>query len=184
MKSLEHLGSWLNRKWVDCQQRKFKAQGELDELHIGVDILRKEWAAQIKEQTKPLIRRSANLANKIIEEVLALQSTLHSYKADIEKFEQMLETGQYNAGMDANETTIYLQELHVKCGHIQGVIGHKKATLDVDGRLSLLRLLNNKFLQKRVNALALKKRIRSRLCQRKFELDGLERVYKHTSNSM
>jgi hypothetical protein len=34
-----------------------------------------------------------------------------------------------------------------------------------------------------MNALALKKRIRSRLSQRKFELDGLERAYRHATTS-
>ena len=184
MKSLEHLGSWLNRKWIDCQQRKVKAKGELDDLKIGEDILRNEWAAQIKEQTKPLIRRSTDLANKVIEEVLALQSTLHSYKTDVNKFEQMLETGRYDDGMDASDAAIYLQELQSNCGRIKRAIDHKRAALDVDGRLSLVRLLNNKFLQQRINALALKRHIRSRLCQRKFELDSLERVYRHTSNGM
>jgi hypothetical protein len=43
--------------------------------------------------------------------------------------------------------------------------------------------LNNKFLQQRMNALALKRRIRTHLCQRKFELDGLERAYRHATSA-
>ena len=155
----------------------------LDDLNISKNVLRAEWAAQVKEQTKPLARCSANLANKIIEEILALQTTLRSYKLDMTKLEEMIETGQYEGEMDANEAIIHGEQLQSKCNHLERAISKKKSTLDVDGRLNLSKLMNNKFLQVRMNALALKKRIRSRLTQRKFELDGLERAYRNNTSS-
>jgi hypothetical protein len=173
----------LHRKWVSCQQRKAKAINSLDSLNISKDVLRAEWAAQIKEQTKPLVRRSANLANKAIEEILALKTTIHSYKTDMIRLEEMLETGQYEGDMDAGEATTQHEELQSKCNRFQRSIDHKRSALDVDGRLNLTKLLNNKFLQVRMNALALKRRIRSRLTQRKFELDGVERAYRHSTTS-
>jgi hypothetical protein len=145
--------------------------------------LRTEWAAQIKEQTKPLVRRSANIANKIIEEILALRSTLNSYKHEMQKLEKMLETGQYNDGMDINDATASHAELQSKSNRLQLVIDQKRKSLDVDGQSNLAKLLNNKYLQACMNTLALKKRIRSRLSQRKFELDGLERAYRHATTS-
>jgi len=157
MKSLQDLGSWLNRKWIKCQKRKTQALADLDELGIAIEVLRAEWAAQIKEQTKPLIRRSANLANKIIEEVLALRSTLSLYKHEMQKLEKMLETGQYDGGVDITEATTSHAELQSKCSHLQLVVDQKQKSLDVDGRFNLKKLLNNKYLQTHMNALALKK---------------------------
>jgi len=95
----------------------------------------------------------------------------------------MLETGQYEGDMDAYEATTQCEELQSKCNHLQKSIDRKRSALDVDGRLNLTKLLNNKFLQVRMNALALKKRIRSRLTQRKFELDGVERASRQSSTS-
>jgi hypothetical protein len=183
IKSLHDLGHWLHHKWVTCRQRKAKAIDSLDQLNISEDVLREEWAAQIKEQTKPLVRRSTNLANKTIEEILALRTTLSSYKSDMIQLEEMLESNQYGEEMDAGEATTRREELQAKCNRLQRTIDLKRSALDVDGRLNLTKLLNNKFLQVRMNALALKKRIRSRLTQRKFELDGVERAYRHSTSS-
>jgi hypothetical protein len=173
----------LHHKWINCCQRKAKAKDALSDLNISQDVLRAEWAAQIKEQTKPLHRRSKNLANKTIEEILALRATIQLYKSDMIRLEDMLETGQYEGDMDAYEATTQCEELQSKCNHLQKSIDRKRSALDVDGRLNLTKLLNNKFLQVRMNALALKKRIRSRLTQRKFELDGVERASRQSSTS-
>jgi hypothetical protein len=186
MKSLHSLGLWLSRKWIACHQRKQESSAILDDVQesgITRENLRREWAAQVTEQTKPLLRQSHTLANKIIHEVLALKSTSDLYQTEINRYEEMLVAGAYEDGMDIADVTLHLEDLQKKHIHTQRAIDHKRASLDVDGRLSLHKLLNNKFLQMRMNALALKNRIRSRLRQRKFELEGLERAYRHTANS-
>jgi predicted nucleic acid-binding Zn-ribbon protein len=63
------------------------------------------------------------------------------------------------------------------------VIKKKHQNLGIDGRQSLIKLKNNKFLQLRVNALALKSQIHKRLRDRKFELDRLERAYRQTTSN-
>jgi hypothetical protein len=55
-KSLEALGTWLRRRWHSCQDRKNAADAKLEELGIPEVQLRSEWAAQLKEQTKPAPR--------------------------------------------------------------------------------------------------------------------------------
>jgi hypothetical protein len=52
-KSLERLGHWLHRRWYHCQRKKADAIAELNRLSIPEDELRSEWAAQVREQTKP-----------------------------------------------------------------------------------------------------------------------------------
>jgi hypothetical protein len=184
MKSLHGLGLWLSRKWAACQERKQQAVEILNEKQVPENVLREEWAAQVKEQTKPLVRQSRDLANKIIQEILTLKSSHDLHQAEIRRYEGMLESGVYEEGLDVIDVTLYLEELTKKDISVEQAIKQKKKSLDVDGRLSLHNLLDNKFLQLRMNALALKNRIRIRLRQRKFELEGLERAYRHSQNGV
>lgn len=58
-KSLHGMGLWLSRRWLHCQQKKADALQKLDEAGIEESVLRREWEAQIKEQTKPAPRMYA-----------------------------------------------------------------------------------------------------------------------------
>lgn len=60
----------------------------------------------------------------------------------------------------------------------QSKVTKMDASLGVDERNALRHLVNSPFLTKRLNARALKTRIRERLRSRKFELDRLERSYR------
>jgi hypothetical protein len=157
MKSLHGLGLWLSRKWAACQERKQQAVEILNEKQVPENVLREEWAAQVKEQTKPLVRQSRDLANKIIQEILTLKSSHDLHQAEVRRYEGMLESGVYEEGLDVIDVTLYLEELTKKDISVEQAIKQKKKSLDVDGRLSLHNLLDNKFLQLRMNALALKK---------------------------
>ncbi len=71
-------------------------------------------------------------------------------------------------------------EARLKLKTIEATIKRRREALGVDGRLKLENLLKNKFVQIRMNARALKQRIRDRLRNRKFEIERLERAYRHT----
>ena len=81
---------------------------------------------------------------------------------------------------DYAEFTIELKDIRTQADGIQRAIQRKRASLGVDEHISLANLQRDKYLQQRMNALALKTRIRDRLRQRKFELERLERAYRHT----
>ena len=185
-KSLLNLGDWLRRKWVSMNTRKLEALGVLEELadlSITEDTLREEWAAQLVAQTKPMPRQSKNLADKLIEEIIQLKEDTDSCNKEIYKFEGMIQSGRYQDGWDVSEVRVILSELKEKCNKLERAYKSKREILGTDGRLRLDRLLGNKFLKVRINALALKKRLRTRLQQRKFELDGLERAYRKTNTN-
>lgn len=61
---------------------------------------------------------------------------------------------------------------------------HKKAALGVEARTLLTDISTSDYLRLRMNARALKQRIRDRLRHRKFELERLERAYRVTVNGM
>lgn len=58
----------------------------------------------------------------------------------------------------------------------------KFKALAVDQEAVLQNMKHDKYLIARMNALALKHRLRDRLRQRKFEMERLERAYRRTMN--
>ncbi|KDR70808.1 hypothetical protein GALMADRAFT_75558 [Galerina marginata CBS 339.88] len=184
-KSMLDLGIWLRRKWISTGNRKAEAAEILEELYnqgYTEEFLREQWDNQVAEQTKPLKRQSKNLANKEIEEILALTKNVENNKEDLNSLEKMLVDGEYKDGLDPTSVTESIEELNIKVKKIQSAIAYKRGKLSVDGRLSLKNLMGNEFLKIRMNALALKQRIRDRLRQRKFEIESLERAYRNTMN--
>ncbi|KAF8065223.1 hypothetical protein FPV67DRAFT_1419584 [Lyophyllum atratum] len=181
-KSLHGLGIWLARKWDQCKKRKEKAEKVLEEINIPAATLRTEWEAQVIEQTKPLKKQSKTAGNKAVEEVLSLLETRKIYKARLDTLDQMLSTGSYQS-LDAEELRDQRAATQRNYDTTQKTIEKKRSALGVDGRHNLSNLKDNKFIQLRVNAAALKHRIRTRLRDRKFELDRLERAYRQTKSN-
>lgn len=75
-----------------------------------------------------------------------------------------------------------LERLRAQHSRFVDSLRRKRAALGVDERAHLALLRQNNFLRIRMNARALKHRIRNRLRQRKFELEMLERAYRQTIN--
>lgn len=108
-----------------------------------------------------------------------MQKSQASYDKTIRHLEGQLLDGSG----DPQDLDLRLGELRIQRTKVMRSILNKRAALGVDERAELSRLSRSKFLQLRMNALALKQRIRDRLRQRKFELDRLERSYRQTVNS-
>ncbi|KAG6836231.1 hypothetical protein H0H93_010036 [Arthromyces matolae] len=180
-RNIMSLGSWLARKWRICQEKKKAAEDILAEIPISRDTLRKEWEEQVKEQTKPLARQSKEIGNKAIEEIMTLQENRKSIQAELSQVNlQMAEEDDDFISQtlrDEKETLLKSME------KVQASIKAKREKLGVDGRANLAKYKDNKFLQLRLNAQALKNRIRAKLRERKFELERLERAYRQTSSS-
>ena len=185
-KSLQGLGGWLQRKWILTIEKKNEAMSCLQDLQAkgySRDYLQCEWEKQVTEQTKPLKRQSKNIANKAIEEILVLTRTVSNYKKELANLNQMLTSGDYEDGLSAEDIGSQIDDLEKRIKTNTQSIISKKTKLSVDGRLNLNRLMGNEFLRKRMNALALKQRIRDRLRNRKFEIEALERAYRSTINN-
>lgn len=94
----------------------------------------------------------------------------------------MLSIGVYDDNMNVADASDRCDELRDLLPKLRETIRRKKATLGVTEQARLTSLIGNQFLRLRMNARALKSRIRDRLRQRKFELERLERAYRKTSN--
>lgn len=133
-----------------------------------------------KRFTVYFTERSANKAQKAIEEVAALHASWKAQAAFVKTLEGQLQSGKMSVSI--SEFSIMLKECREHSAKAESAYRAKRNSLGVDGRLRLDKLTNDEFLSKRMNAMALKQRIRDRLRQRKFELERLERQYRHTSN--
>ncbi|KDR74540.1 hypothetical protein GALMADRAFT_141567 [Galerina marginata CBS 339.88] len=175
------------KHWMATMERKAVAVETLDAINnngISEDIIRAEWAAQVEQQTKPLARQSKNQADKEIHTILILQEQLDSYTQEQATYQDMLNLGEYESGWTVIEVEAHLEDLQTKIKKIFKSIQNTKGKLSIDEKANLKKLLGNKFLRTRMNALALKQQIRQRLCQRKFELNSLERSYRKTINRL
>ncbi|EDR02003.1 uncharacterized protein LACBIDRAFT_310171 [Laccaria bicolor S238N-H82] len=185
-KSLMGLGDWLRRKWNAAILQRNEATAVLAELqqkNITEDLLRENWAAQMAHQTKPSPRQAKNLADKVIQEILELKDSMTELKAELYKFETMIHKGKYDDGWEVSEVRLHPEDLKEKFEKTERSLKSKSDTLGADSHLNLERLLGNKFLRLRVNALAVKQHLRNCLQQRKFELDSLERAYRKTTTN-
>ena len=68
------------------------------------------------------------------------------------------------------------------CEVAKKIVSQLESALGVNGRQELRGLEENPFLRVRMNALALKQRLRDRLRHRKFEMSRMEHSYRHSVN--
>jgi len=186
-KSMLDLGLWLQRKWNNMASRKLEAMGVLDELlDMGItrEYLESQWVEQIQEQTKPLKRQSSKLADKEILDVLTLMKSVETYEEEKTGYQKALVDGVYPDDLTSVDLAGLIDDAQKNVTRAKKAVANKKSKLSVDGRLNLTKLIGNEFLKKRMNALALKQRIRDRLRNRKFELANLERAYRKTVNHL
>lgn len=158
---------------------------------ISISVLRDQWIEQVNKQTKPAPREhplcpyitllaeqvtgQSKLAGKReVEALLILEQNLKNSRQHVRRLETQVikDTAR---GSDVVEMALELQELREGCISMAEAVRQKRAALGVGQRTALRRIQDDAFLQLRVNARTLKTRIRDHLCQRKFELEPLER---------
>lgn len=110
--------------------------------------------------------------------ILTLDTSIAAEQSLIKKLDGLTARGSgdfFDLSDQATETNQRLQRL-------QDLRRGKYNALGVSDTNYLGRLRDNVFLRSRMNALAIKQRLRDRLRQRKFELEKLERSYRRTVN--
>jgi hypothetical protein len=125
--------------------------------------------------------RSKNKGKQAVQAVLVLETVLAHQRKEITKLETMLVNSE---SIDCSEISLQLEDACVHLASLEQGMRRKRAALGIDDQIDLRRLQQDAFLRIRINALALKERIRDRLRQRKFEIEKLERNYRHSTNGM
>lgn len=83
---------------------------------------------------------------------------------------------------EISEAEIHLDETQAKLGRAQLAVRAQESALGITEQAQLRLLVNNPYINIRMNARALKVRLRERLRGRKFEMDRLERSYRKQVN--
>ncbi|KAJ3475061.1 hypothetical protein NLI96_g12083 [Meripilus lineatus] len=179
-KSLDSLAAWLLRRWTHCLELKREADNGLNEIDFAVDVLRREWNAQVVAQTKPAPKRSQRDGEKAVEEILGLKQLIESYRSEEVQLSAELLVG--NNVMPMSETQEKLSAIRKIRIDTEERVKILRNRLSVDGRLDLARLIKDKYLQRRMNARTLKMRILQRLRERKFELEQMQHSYRNVLN--
>ena len=109
---------------------------------------------------------------------MALEEALQIQKKAITKLEALLT----NDLTDVGGVVQQLQDARQHASKIEQGLHQKRVSLGVSEQADLVKLKESAFLQLRMNALALKQRIRDCLRQRKFETEKFERTYRHGTN--
>ncbi|KAI6147869.1 hypothetical protein BKA82DRAFT_4329896 [Pisolithus tinctorius] len=167
-KSFTALGQWLNKKWSLCKSKKTMALGALHALHVDMQTLQEEWAAQSKK------KGAEQLAL-----ILALEKSVQNHQSHVDQLEMDLHNDCVNDIIDFN---LQLTAAQASLSKATQALRQKKSALGVSAQTDLYLLRNNKWLQTQTNAQALKVQIREHLCQHKFEFEWLEQSSKNSIN--
>lgn len=198
--NLLRLGRWLQRKTQQCQARRLEAEEVLTGCGHSDETLRTQWAAQVAAQTKPLPRKytctptycsrcsleyaigqSKHHGKTAVEEAMRLRDNRDVKRRRVRDLEETIvsplaQRFEVVAAQSALEEAINMRD------KAEAAVGQAEQKLGVHALVQLRQLLNNPFIIARMNALAVKLRLRERLRARKFELERLERSFRKQTN--
>ncbi|KAI6140865.1 hypothetical protein BKA82DRAFT_4019082 [Pisolithus tinctorius] len=163
-KSFTALGQWLNKKWSLCKSKKTMALGALHALHVDMQTLQEEWAAQVHSQTQPLPRQSKKKGAEQLALILALEKSVQNHQSHVDQLEMNLHNDCVN---DIIEFNLQLTAAQASLSKATQALRQKKSALGVSAQTDLYLLRNNK----------------ERLCQCKFEFERLEQSSKNSINA-
>ncbi|KAJ7639516.1 hypothetical protein FB45DRAFT_977229 [Roridomyces roridus] len=179
-KNLFDLGKWLKRRTLHSVQKRAEAEGILEECGVELEELREEWEKQLTAQTKPLQRQSKNMAQKAVDQILALRKAWDIRQRQLKEahdaFQRAVddedeeEIAVQTAEMEKHETALKETKKKLK---------NKEAALGANEKSRLKEVAKSKFYELRMRARGFKHRLRAKLQERKFAMDGVERRLRH-----
>ncbi|KAJ7726072.1 hypothetical protein B0H14DRAFT_2641184 [Mycena olivaceomarginata] len=171
--SLFRLGDWIRRRYHHCLQKCTNATKNLRESGKPVAFLREQW--KLQGVTKNLGQRAVNAVVLLRSPMKARQELCHELR---EKYLRAVEDGDEAAAMYEQE----FREAEEALAKAQANLRRKEAALGVTEHAELQELIKSEYMRLRMNARALKLRLRERLRARKFEMDVVERAYRRLMN--
>ncbi|KAJ3779908.1 hypothetical protein GGU10DRAFT_381540 [Lentinula aff. detonsa] len=163
--SLGGFGTWLARKWKHAKTKWEGGQKDVLWSMWEPQVLREQWESQKHAATRPL--PSAKTA---IEEAL------------IKNLENIIIDGASEL-YEIAEAEMELPNLQERLDKVHKHLVSKERALGVEGKSQYNHLASSPFITDRMNACALKVRLRQRLQARKFERDRLERTFRQQLNT-
>ncbi|KAJ7688715.1 hypothetical protein B0H17DRAFT_1202793 [Mycena rosella] len=181
--SLTNLGEWIRRRHLHSMKKRADATEALAKCGKPFTLLRAQWALQVKTQTKPLPRRSKNKGQQAVNAVMLMRTALKIRRTQVtqirHRFLDAVQEEDPDAAVYEVELAATEEALTTAARHLH----NKEEALGVSQRQALHNLATSQYLHLRMNARALKRRLRDRLRSRKFELDKVERSFRRLVNN-
>ncbi|KAJ7710676.1 hypothetical protein B0H17DRAFT_1190375 [Mycena rosella] len=168
--NLFKLAEWLWRRTLHSATKCREAQ----------DV----WAKQMRAQTKPQARRSKTAGQKAVAAVLASRDAVAIRKTQVTECEAaVLDAIDDDSANDIVHCKVALETARTALKKAKEQLTRQELALGVGDRATLTKLGKSKYFELRMNAQALKTRLRDRLRARKFEHDRAERSSRHQQTS-
>ncbi|KAJ7708199.1 hypothetical protein B0H17DRAFT_1156047 [Mycena rosella] len=180
--SLTNLGEWIRRRHLHSMKKRTEATAALARCGKPVSLLREQWALQVKTQTKPLPRRSKNKGQQAVNAVMLMRTALKVRRTRVTEIRNRFLDAVQEEDPEAPVYQVELAVAEVAVATAESQLRNKEAALGVSQRQALHTLATSQYLRLRMNARALKRRLRDRLRSRKFELDKVERSFRRLVN--
>lgn len=127
------------------------------------------------------IERSRGDGKRAVEEVIRLRTTVEVFSTEVKECRHIL-SDLGSLAFDVANATAKLPGAQEKLRSAQRSLKIKERSLGVDAKQQLEHLKTSKFLEKRMNAMAVKTRLLTKLRARKFERDRVERTFRTQLN--
>ncbi|KAF9236950.1 hypothetical protein BU15DRAFT_88926 [Melanogaster broomeanus] len=163
-KSLSAFSIWLSRRWAHCQAKKQAAIAGLRSCNIEEGHLRNQWVSQVEHQMKPSPKQSKTKVKEEIGSILELEKLVNACQATIQQLEIQLISNRVD---DYPSFQLEMADARAQHGKLSESLRRHRSALGVEEKPNLKKLRQNQYLQVRMNALAVKTRIRDRLRHRK-----------------
>ncbi|KAK7435870.1 hypothetical protein VKT23_019401 [Stygiomarasmius scandens] len=156
---------------------RLNAEQELEESQQDLAFLTAQWEKQVQAQTQPLPRQRRNAAKVAVQDALRLNEALDVLEKKISDLENVIlsKTAERYQTVTAYEELMKARkardEARIK-------LSQKERSLGTSDKIELRKLINDPYITKRLNALAVKTRLRQKLEARKFALTRLERCFR------
>ncbi|KAJ7117053.1 hypothetical protein C8R44DRAFT_627243 [Mycena epipterygia] len=180
--SLKRLGEWIQRRHIHCAKKRTEAKKELAECGNPIALLREQWKLQVEAQTKPLPRRSKTRGQQAVAAVLVLRAAVKTRQKRVADLEASFLQAVQDENPDAMLFQAQVAAAEEALDAAKKKLQQREQALGVQEKQSLQKLGKSKYLNLRMNARALKRRLRDRLRSRKFELDKVERSFRRLVN--
>lgn len=187
--NLQCAGQWIFWKTQQCNQRNHKASEILEAYGQSIETLREQWHLQVAAQTQPLpsklsssllseskivVGQSKTKGNSAIQEAKRLRVSQDIIRSRIHRLEDIM-ANPTSAEYEVVIAEAYLKRDQICLDKIMDEVRSKERALGIDGWRALDRLMNDPYINDRMNAQALKIHICQRLTSHKFECDRIER---------
>ncbi|KAI6147069.1 hypothetical protein BKA82DRAFT_4330009 [Pisolithus tinctorius] len=117
-KSFTALGQWLNKKWSLCKSKKTMALGALHALHVDMQTLQEEWAAQgsqgRRNHQSHVDQLEMDLHNDCVNDIIDFNLQLTATQASLSKATQALRQKKSALGVSV-QTDLYLLRNNKEC---------------------------------------------------------------------